>query len=398
MGDFHLGCAAGTLREHDCFAQASQAIVQALAAKADLIVVLGDIYDTRVPRQETWAESFSVLQKALLAAKSSARLAKTINRLDNISPLAFSGVPIVALHGNHDSRGASSVNAVQALEQGGFLAYLHKAGLVLEKNGERVCVQGMGWVPDDRAQSALQEWKPAPEPGAYNLFLFHQSLEGHVYSDEDRPVLRAQDLPAGFDLYADGHLHVAQQSGKIVFAGSTVITQQKREETAPKGFFMLDTQTRKAGFQPLEKQRRFVHHELRFNNAAAAEVIQACRQKLEQTLQAKNQAGGQPLVRLKLSGTMKPGSIPVTEEEISRGFDALVSVQKNLEAQDFRQKIEQLRELHQQKLGVEQLGMQMLNKLLEETKYSGLPPEEILDELANGEEQKVVDKVLKKVT
>ena len=232
ISDSHLGFGYGSEKENDSFRQFDEALSKAIQEKVDLILLPGDIFDSRVPRQEVWAKALTIFQKPLLAQKSGAALVQKIGK-DSISPMAFSGIPVIAIHGTHERRGAHSVNPVEMLEKAGFVIHLSHGGVAFEKNGEKVCVQGMSGVPENSAKEELAKAKACPIAGCKNIFMFHQSIAGETYEGDEGTALTIDSLPSGFDLYIDGHIHAKKLiSGpkKVLLPGSTVITQQKKNE------------------------------------------------------------------------------------------------------------------------------------------------------------------------
>jgi len=398
ISDSHLGFAYGTEKENDSFVQFNEAIERAVSEKADLILLPGDVFDSRVPRQEVWAKALEIFQKPLLAEKSQAKLVQAINKKE-ISPMAFSGIPVIAIHGTHERRGAHSVNPVEMLERAGFVIHLHFSGVVFEKKGERVCVQGISGVPENYAKQEFSKFKLAPVAGCKNVLVFHQSIAGQVYA-EDETGLSLDDLPNGFDLYIGGHIHartMLEGAKRILLPGSTIITQQKKNEAeTKKGFYMIDTDGWKLDFCELQTQRPFYYVELTFQKAKVEEVVRRAREKIGEAVGRLDKV--KPLIFVKLIGNLEEGkeASNVREDEISRGFKAFVTVSNELYAEDFKKKIERLRERQQKRMSVDEIGMDLLRKTLTGTKCESLPIEELIDELAAGNTDSVVKKILEK--
>jgi DNA repair exonuclease SbcCD nuclease subunit len=397
ISDSHLGFGYGSEKEQDSFRQFDEALEKAIQGKVDMILLPGDIFDSRIPRQEVWAKVLAIFQKPLLAGKSGVTLVQKINKQE-ISPMALSGIPIVAIHGTHERRGTDSVNPVEMLEKAGFLIHLHASGVVFEKNGERVCIQGISGVPENRAKEEFKKIRMLPAQGCKNIFLFHQSLAGQVYSDDEQAVLAPDDLPAGFDLYIDGHIHASallHGPKKILLPGSTIITQQKKNEAElRKGFYIVDTNGWVMDFRQLETQRDFHYIELGFQKASVQSVVQKAREKIQQALGKPHKM--KPLIFVKLNGDLEQGkeASNVREEEITKGFNAMITVSNDLYAEDFRKKIERLREKQQKRMSVDEIGLDLLRKTLAGTKAEKLPLDSLISELAEGNTDSVVKKTL----
>lgn len=407
ISDTHFGHGWGTEIEGDSFRQAGEAIGAAIAEKADLILLGGDIFHHRMPRQEVWGKALAILQKPLLAEKSPAKLVGTVGKDGNgISRLAFSGIPVIAIFGTHEKRGSHATNPVQVLEQGGYLMCLHHNGLIFEAGAEhpegceRVCVQGLSGVPDNYAKLVLEKWAPAPVDGCVNLLMLHQSLKEYVYSGDEDAFLSVADLPKGFDLYVCGHIHPGSYlpEEKLLIVGSTVITQlRKAEADRRKGFTMIETAGGKITAVrnvELKSQRPFHYVELDFKDADIAEVVSRSRAEIQRLVPTDSSI--KPMIRLKLTGSMQKGreSSGISESDIKKGYErsAIISVDRELEGQEFTKKIQMLREMQQKKMSVDEMGLGIIRRLLAETKYCGPNPDELIELLADGEVERVIQR------
>ncbi|MGC8817629.1 MAG: metallophosphoesterase family protein, partial [Candidatus Hadarchaeum sp.] len=70
ISDPHLGTKWGTPREQDSFDQFREAVEEAIDRGAQLILILGDIFDTRIPRQEVWAQALRILSLPLARGRN----------------------------------------------------------------------------------------------------------------------------------------------------------------------------------------------------------------------------------------------------------------------------------------------------------------------------------------
>jgi DNA repair exonuclease SbcCD nuclease subunit len=253
--DFHLGHGQGSELAGDSFEALGEVLDKSMGC--DLILVAGDLFDKRTPSTETLTGCMELLIKPL-AAENGTRLVQGIGKnVEELTPLHQQGIPVVAIHGTHERRVRGLINPVQALEKAGFLIYLHCNGVVLEKNGERICIQGMSGVPDQFSWPVLQRWKPKPLRGCFNILMLHQSVSPFMYAEHMLPLER---LPKGFDLYVLGHVHESKKSSHsgspLLIPGSLITTHLNRECVAPRGFWIFDTKSGDAAFIPLENQRR----------------------------------------------------------------------------------------------------------------------------------------------
>ena len=129
-GDFHFGFS------NDAAVQAQRALLDA-ASNADVIVCGGDLFDTRIPRQETLDEALNIFSKTKSAMKygNVGIFEQTGGKQEPIS--GFS--PIIAIHGSHERRSRGLVNPVQLLDSAKAFINIHGRKIVIEKGGERVC-------------------------------------------------------------------------------------------------------------------------------------------------------------------------------------------------------------------------------------------------------------------
>ena len=109
LSDFHFGHAYSSELEDDSFDAVEEALDR---IDADFILVLGDVFDSRVPKTATWAKALRVLSKPLLKESSGLKIVETNKELKKISNRTLNHVPVVAIHGNHERRGRGELNAV----------------------------------------------------------------------------------------------------------------------------------------------------------------------------------------------------------------------------------------------------------------------------------------------
>jgi DNA repair exonuclease SbcCD nuclease subunit len=398
LSDFHLGYGWGTELEKDSFLHAEEAIKKSL--DSDLILVCGDIFDSRVPRTDVWAEAMHILSRALLTENKGIKLVKTINKnLKEISKRSLRGIPIVAVHGTHERRGKGLINAVEALEHAGMLIYLHCNSIIFEKDGEKVAIHGMSGVPERYAKDVLEKWNPKPIEGCFNILVLHQSIEPYVYSPLEPPSLNLSNLPRGFDMIIDGHIHIANQikldGTTLLFPGSTIVTQMKKEEALnPKGFYIAEIKDKKlvTNFVKLENMRRFFYEEITLDDTKP--IRDQLEAKINSILAAEYEK--KPLVRLKILG--KESSIIDKEiKSIEKKYSekTILRIVKELETPEITEKMEFLRNLREKKLSVEEMGLRVLTNNLKELGFEEIfEPDYVLKLLMEGEIERTMNILL----
>jgi DNA repair exonuclease SbcCD nuclease subunit len=268
LGDFHFGY---DRFYDDSFMQAEQALLKA-QEQADLLIVAGDIFDSRTPKQEVIARSFEAFKQ--LHKK------------------------VIVIHGTHERRPHGFTNPVDLLVKAGFAESCHARPILFEKDGEKVAVYGLAGVPEDYAKVALERLGPKPVEGAFNIFMFHQNLKELMPLVESG--LTMDDLPAGFDLYVDGHLHknyeLEKGGRKLLIPGSTVLTQVRREEKE-KGFYLYDTKEKSQTYVTIVT-RPFIHLTLLSQGTTPLkETLTAKLSQLDFT--------GKPIIRIDVEGDAK---------------------------------------------------------------------------------------------
>jgi len=388
LSDLHFGFASSSESEEDSFENANEAMEKCL--DADLILIPGDLFDTRIPKTSVWAKAIKILVKPLLKESSGLTVLNSDKELKDISKRCLKHIPIVALHGTHERRSKEEVNVIEALEHAGILIHLHCNTMVLEKNGKKVAIHGMSGVPERFAKDVLNRWNPQPVKDCFNILMLHQSVDPYVYSPLEPPTISLSNLPKGFDMIIDGHMHSHGQEKIgdtiLVFPGSTVITQmEKNEAGAEKGVYLVDLNEEvKIEFKPLEKNRKFFYEEVGVEN-----YKEWIEMKLDEIL--KENFEKKPIVKIKIRGK----ELEVQEEElrnIERKFSgkALVVFSKELEKEEIMQKVEFLRSLREERRSVEEIGVEILKRNLDQLGFDpSFDYEQLLDLLSENQAEKI---------
>jgi predicted phosphodiesterase len=348
ISDLHLGYARF---EEDSYAQAALAVSEA-SARADLILCAGDIFDVKIPKLETLKRAVEMFRKA--------------------------GAPVFAIHGNHERRARDMVNPVQLLASGTGVRLLHGESAIFEKEGERVQVFGMGSVPDEYAAEALAKalGRFRKEDGAFAILMLHQTIRELVPSGKDELSLDdLERLP--FDLIVDGHIHETSTKlgGRFLIPGSTIITQLKKEETAPRGFFLYDTKARKAEFVPIAS-RRFFYEELAFLDAGEADV----RAKVDEAVARIRAGHPRAIIAIKLDGTLKAG---LAGADIRTAGYEDVFIDNRLDAKSLQAKLDRIRSGREARLSLRDMALRELGEKTK-GKITMFEPAELFEKLAAG--------------
>ena len=377
FSDIHLGFGQGTERERDAFENLEEAIE--MCRDCDVILIAGDIFDYKTPNTEILTKAMENLLSAF-GKKSETKIVEGINK-DLSRNLKFGyGIPVISIYGNHERRSKGLLNPVEALERAGFLVQIHCNGVVLEKDGTKIAVQGMGGVPDQFAERILKEWSPKPIEGAYNILMLHQSISGFVYAEH---LLPQETIPKGFDLYINGHIHEPKESvydeKPFIHPGGLVVTQIT-SQTQPIRVYKIDIQrdsqdsfSAQINFEELKNQRKTYY--LKFENSSVQEI----EKKLQEIFSFEHKK--KPLVKIKLKE-----KIPVEELKIKYGDKGLLY----FGFENGEEKIEGIN-IQDQELSVQELGKKLLRENLEKLGLDVQKYENVFDLLINKKQDKVVE-------
>jgi hypothetical protein len=302
--------------------------------------------------------------------------------LKEISKRTLNHLPIIALHGTHERRSKADTNVIEALENAGILIHLHCQTIVFEKDGVKVAVHGMSGVPERYAKDVMYEWGPLPLPGCFNILALHQSIDPFVYSPLEPPSISISNLPKGFDIIVGGHIHLSGQEkidrAQLIFPGSTVVTQlEKNEAETKKGFYQLEIDKEiKINFIPLENSRRFFYEEVKIEGSVREQIEKSILNILSKEFNKP------PIIKLRIIG--KETEIlnqDLRDLENKYSGRALIIFTKELETPEMIQKIEFLRNLREQKLSVEEIGVEILKKNLDNLNFEPIFDHEQMFEL-----------------
>jgi DNA repair exonuclease SbcCD nuclease subunit len=389
FSDSHLGF-GGDDRYEESFSRFSESIELFKSRGVDFILHAGDLFDEATPNQEVWLKTFECFSKN---NNKYSDLAKTY--LGEKRCVCVKGLPIIAIHGTHEFRGKDFANALDVLEESNCLVHLHAGHVELEKNGERVFVHGLGGIPEKHAKDALKKYNPKPISGGVNVLLLHQSFTEYLPFAEDDMIatLSLSDLPDGFDLIIDGHLHWTQEqkipNKRFLLTGSAIFTQMKKLESEhEKGVFLFDTKSKGLDFIPFKVQRKLFYEKINFKDAKPEDVMNLVNDRVKEILSQDFKL--KPLIRIKVGGSLAKG---FTQSDIVLDFSrfsdkAIFSISKNFSVEAFKKHIESLKELQSEKKSINEFGLNILERNLEEANLKELDARRLFELLSNGEMEK----------
>jgi DNA repair exonuclease SbcCD nuclease subunit len=400
ISDLHFGFANASEREEDSFIQGREAIEAALDGKADVILIAGDVFDSRVPTQDILAKTMEIFQEPLHAKSSKVKVVDSINKKrGEIAQAPFRGVPVIAIHGTHERRGRGLTNPLQVTEKAGLLVHLHCQTIVLEAGGEKLAVHGLSGVPERYAKDVLEEWNPKAVEGATNILLLHQNIDEFLYTGTDFKSLELADMPKGFDLVVNGHIHWAcqdelKQGGKFLIPGSSIRTQlTKQESEIEKRIYFFENG--ELEFKKLESPREFHYKTLEIKEGTPSSIISELESFLEE-IPIKDR---KPLVKVILKGSLKKGysKTDISLSYLEKKFKGklILRIAKNkLESETVLDRSDLLSKKEGRALSIEERGQELLKMHLGEIQFEfGIEQDELLGILSTDSKEMALQKI-----
>ncbi|MGC8586703.1 MAG: DNA repair exonuclease [Candidatus Micrarchaeia archaeon] len=389
LSDFHLGYERFF---DDAYKQASEAL-QSAASMADALVIPGDIFDNRTPKPEVIAQAVNIF-RGLKSANWKAKLVSFDTK--NPKRKTYTDLPIIAIPGTHERRSVEEEDAVELLNLAGLLVNVSESTAVIEKSGERVAISGIGGIAEDKLLEELRRLDPKPVPGVFNVFMFHQSIYELMQFNKD--FLKLDELPEGFDLYVDGHIHSRVETkahGKpLLIPGSTVLTQLRKEETE-KGFFIFDTSNSTYNFVKINA-RPFFNVDIDVTGKSPEEINSA----IEDGIKKSAKQGTNPVIRITLSGTIKEGftqsDMHFNEIIKNHSQEAYIEINRTgVEDTELIRNIEGLRTGSMDNIPVKDLGLGILVESIKNSGYDlRISPAALFEILSSGEKNETVKKAI----
>ncbi len=325
-GDLHLGFGSKSERERDSYLALEKMLNVAKEENCKFVVLAGDIFDVKVPKPETWAAILNFLKE-----------------------LKKEGIECIAIYGNHERRGGNLINPLQSLAKADLIRLLHCNHYI--PTGCNLAFFGMSYVPDKYANDVLKEWNPKPIEGYYNILILHQNIFPFMYSELEEVSLKLEDLPKGFDLIVNGHVHYKVEKRfdnfTFIIPGSLIPTQlNKKEAEIKKGCYILDIEKKALLFREIEV-RKFFYEEV--------ESLEELEEKLNRILNVSKDDEEKPIVKIIVKGV--------------RSFDLNLIEQKYKEKailyfkKEFERRIEKThKEIAQKRVSIEERIKEILNK------------------------------------
>lgn len=392
LSDFHLGYERFC---DDAYKQAEEALVLA-ASLSDAMLIPGDIFDSRAPKTETLAEAINLFRNASRRSWPS-----KVGKIESVCK-SYTNVPVLAISGTHERRANATENPVSLLALAGLLIDLSEGFAIIEKGDEKVAVSGMGGLSEEKFAEAMKSTAPKPQEGCFNVFMFHQSI--YELLPFDNNSARFEDLPKGFDLYIDGHIHNKIEEkvhGKpFLIPGSTVLTQLKGVEQEDKGFYIYDTNANTYEFIKIKSRKLFLI-KIDSDGDGPEEISRKIHDKIESLVKT---SADRPIIKIELNGKLKDGfrNIDLDVQGIAKNYKDRATIEivksgmENLEA---NASVSDLRSGSLENMSIKDYGLGIFVEKLRQSKYNlDVSPSELFDMLsAEANKDKAVKSVLEKL-
>jgi DNA repair exonuclease SbcCD nuclease subunit len=389
ISDMHIGYERF---EEDSYRQAEEALKKA-SDVADAILIAGDVFDKRSPKPDVIGKAINIFRE--LSRKDWKAHVASFESKDHKS---YTNVPVLAIPGTHERVAEGKENVLGLLGLAGLLVDISESTAVVEKDGERVAVFGLGGVSEERVKDCVKALQPKPVAGAFNIFVLHQSIYEILPYGEN--IIRLEELPLGFDLYVNGHIHSRYEGvvhgKKFLIPGSTVLTQLKEGEQERKGFIVFDTKTGAHSFVEIDS-RPFIFKRIKFEDADPDEVCKKTEKAIEQALQG---SASKPIIKIALEGTLKKGvkGADLSLRQIHNKYSdsAILEISSDIQNPELEKGIEDIRNNRMEGTSVKELGMRTFASRLEENGFDKNMKADRLFEIlsASGAREKVLKEAL----
>lgn len=359
------------------------------------MIIPGDVFDNRSPNPEIISQALKIFReihdkKWVAEAHIQSKDKKT-----------FTNVPIIAISGTHERTAIGKDNALKLLDLAGLLIDTSEITTIISKGDEKVAVFGLGGISEEIVAEKIKELNPHIVAGAFNIFMFHQSV--YELLPFNNQFMKFNDLPEGFDLYVDGHIHnmvdMQVYKKKFLIPGSTLLTQLKDLEQEDKGFILFDTLKYEYEFIKINT-RKFVSKTIRLDGASRDEINGKCIELIENYTKDSKE---KPIIRIKLEGTTGLGisNTGLNIKAITSKYKdkAFIEVDRHkLLNPELQTNIDSLRNNKIGEMSIKERGTEILNSQLIRTKFKlNINISEFIEFLINGptKRDKLIEEALK---
>ena len=371
ISDTHLGFTP-LGREKDPLNNCKQAFQKAFDEQVDLILIPGDIFHEKIPKQEILGEAIELFSSVKRHMGKEAKLLisktkDTENKPNQKIP------PIISIYGTHERRYSESINPVHLLEKAGLLYNLHAESILLELKGDQIGIHGLSGVPENYAKQTLTAWMPKPFKDIPNILMIHQNFK-ELIPELDSGYMELSDLPKGFDMFLLGHVHWNMElqhpltNAPVLVPGSTIKTQlTAKESERKKGIYIINIGRQKGSikFIPLET-RPLYYHKIKVEKETTSNILKNISKQINKDIKDSKTT---PLIRIKIEGSLHEKHSPV-DINLKKILDeykdkAILSIDKSkLQSSSLTKRSDLLLNLKDNKISIEEFGLKILQENL----------------------------------
>ena len=250
-----------------------------ISAKADFLIVAGDLYDSR-----------DRSLRALLAFRR------------QMERLAERDISVYIVHGNHDPLNGWGSEFQLPPNVTTFSGRTNTEPFV-RRGREIASITGVSYTRERVMENLAASFKPA-EHAPYSIAVLHANV-GHQTGHADYAPATVDELSAaGFDYWALGHVHtrsiLATEPAMIVYPGNT--QGRHAREGGPRGCYQVDIDTHgRANLEFVETNVvRWAHLEVSI--AGHSRVSSLIDEMLEQARGLAAQFAGRTVIRCTITG------------------------------------------------------------------------------------------------
>ncbi|WP_158933211.1 DNA repair exonuclease [Acidisphaera sp. S103] len=157
--------------------------------------------------------------------------------IGQIGRLSRSGIPFVAISGNHDAQ--SAITRRLAFPEPAKLLRTDRPETWYPSNLPGVAVHGQGFTTQ-AVRDDLSRAYPAPSPGHFNIGMLHSNADGRPGHENYAPCSVLNLSNHGYDYWALGHIHTRAVLGQdpwIVYPGN--LQGRHIREEGPRGAMLV---------------------------------------------------------------------------------------------------------------------------------------------------------------
>lgn len=338
IADIHIGKALykSEERSDDFFYALKDVIEKHAIGKVDFVIIAGDFFDVRK-----------------VSSRSMNQAVVCLNLLKE------SGIPVIAIEGNHDSHEFSSDTSwLRSLSKWGFLCLLepvyHPEKIeFVEWNSETrtgsfidikdsVRIYGNNWcgsITSDVILKINDSLSQSYDPSKFNIMLLHADIEGQLsHPIKGVSVERLTTLKTYIDYLALGHIHKNFEIAEFAYNPGGLENATVDEVNNKKGAYLVTISGKKHKAELIQEYRKRPIHRLKLEvkkENTPEEIEQIIFSALNKDIKPFDDSNASlaPILEIKLEGVLgfKTSLLNLNsiKDKIKKDFKPLLSVIKN---------------------------------------------------------------------